>query len=95
MHDELDQDIEERSTGVHSHEHFPLDCAFCRGTGVHPNTMKEINYQLCPVCKGKGLMDIKLDRDKCKPCIRCGSSGKEPDAAPLTPCTACGGRGVL
>lgn len=94
MHDELDQEYEEKSTGVHFHEHFPLDCAFCRGTGVHPSTMRSINHELCPVCKGTGQQEVRLDRDNCKPCLRCGSSGREPDTNPYQPCTVCGGRGV-
>jgi DnaJ-class molecular chaperone len=95
MHDELDQEYEERSTYVVSHQHFPLDCVYCRGTGVNPATMKLINHQQCPVCKGKGISDIHLDQDNCKPCLHCGSSGLESDSLPLKPCTVCGGKGVL
>jgi DnaJ-class molecular chaperone len=95
MHDELDQEYEERSTNALSHLHFPLDCAFCRGTGVNPSTMNLINHQQCPVCKGKGISDIRLDRDNCKPCLHCVSSGRESDSLPLKPCIVCGGKGVL
>jgi len=95
MHDDLEQEFEERSTGLQHHSHFPIDCAFCRGTGVHPSTMKDINFRLCPVCHGKGQLDIHLDRDNCKSCLRCGSSGKEPDVTPVKPCHVCGGRGVI
>ncbi len=80
---------------MQNHQHFPLDCVFCRGTGIHPSTMKSINHQLCPVCKGKGLLDVHLDRDKCKPCLQYGSSGREPGVDPLKPCSSCGGRGVV
>jgi DnaJ-class molecular chaperone len=95
LHDSLDQEFEEKKMGLPHHHHFHLDCAFCRGTGVHPSTMKDINHQLCPVCHGRGELEVHLDQDNCKPCLRCGSSGEEPDAAPLKPCCACGGRGIV
>ena len=94
MHDVLEE-FEEHIAGLHDHSHFPLDCAFCSGTGVHPATMKDINYKLCPVCHGRGQLDIHLDQDHCKPCLRCASSGKEPGVVPVIPCHTCKGFGVV
>jgi DnaJ-class molecular chaperone len=96
MHDELEQEYEEKVTQGHTHAHnVPLDCAFCKGTGVDPNTMKDINHKLCPVCGGKGLSKFTGHMvDTCKPCLRCGASGREPGSEPLKPCTSCGGYGV-
>ena len=94
MHDGPDQEYEEQSTGQLYHSHLPLDCAFCSGTGVHPGTMKDINHRPCPICQGKGHLDIH-DRDNYKPCTLCGGSGKEPDIKLLKPCRACRGWGVI
>jgi DnaJ-class molecular chaperone len=98
MHDELDQEYEEELTQGSDHQHHrrsSLDCAFCRGTGVHPSTMHLLNHSHCPVCEGTGIMKFKGDLNHCQPCLRCGSSGREPDSNPPKPCSSCGGYGVI
>ena len=94
MHDELEEEYAD-ILYPKDHEHpVSLDCPFCRGTGVHPATMDQINYSRCPVCGGTGVMKFANDLQHCLPCIRCASSGREPDSNPLVPCSACAGHGV-
>jgi hypothetical protein len=41
MHDELEnEELEEEHVHVYSSGPFRFDCTFCKGTGVHPATMK-------------------------------------------------------
>jgi DnaJ-class molecular chaperone len=94
MHEELEQDYEEESTGIDSGPPSRINCAFCRGTGVHPATMKVLNHELCPVCKGVGILEINGSRDYRNHCSRCGGSGREPESE-FKPCTVCGGYGIL
>ena len=95
MHDELEEEYLQQFDEKRPHNHpVSLDCPFCKGTGVHPSTMNQLDHQRCPVCEGTGLMKFTGDLAHCKPCVHCGSSGREPDSSPFEPCSVCGGHGV-
>jgi len=96
MHEELEQDFEEEHTHVeHQHGPFHADCAFCKGTGVHPATLKEINFTHCPSCHGRGMLEFKGNRSSYSACGRCRGTGKEPGEGKPEPCHVCGGRGMV
>lgn len=66
------------------------ECAFCRGTGVHPGTR-----MTCTTCGGVGQVEIPTDAVVCP---RCGGSGHADtmDEHPANlSCTYCGGKGVV
>jgi DnaJ-class molecular chaperone len=96
MHEEWveEEDFEKPHEHHHSHGPFRTECKFCKGTGVHPNTMTSLKHQQCPVCKGQGILMFNGDRDDAKPCIKCASSGREPGSDPLKPCSVCSGYGI-
>jgi DnaJ-class molecular chaperone len=95
MHDELDEYyLEQFDEKQPVNRRVSLDCPFCKGTGVHPATMNQLDYSRCPVCEGTGLMKFPGDLANCTPCVHCGSSGREPDSNPLEPCSVCRGFGV-
>jgi DnaJ-class molecular chaperone len=95
MHDPLLQDYynedyqDKTLTGP-----FKKDCAFCNGTGVHPGTMKSMDFERCPACEGQGLVEIKADRQDFGTCTQCNGSGVDPKAKPLDYCRVCGGLGI-
>jgi DnaJ-class molecular chaperone len=62
-----------------------IRCAFCRRTGVYPNT--RLN---CTVCAGKGVVTF---REPKKTCPDCKGTGREH--ATSLPCIRCGGVGVV
>jgi DnaJ-class molecular chaperone len=73
---------------------FQADCAFCRGTGVHPGTMKSITFSACPVCQGKGILKFAGSRSDYATCSQCNRSGRESGSQEIKPCPACGGYGI-
>jgi DnaJ-class molecular chaperone len=94
MHEEFEDYYEEEDTGVDTVDPSRINCAFCRGTGVHPATMKLLNHKLCPVCKGVGILELDGSRNYRNHCSRCEGCGREPGSE-LEPCTSCGGWGIL
>ena len=62
-------------------------CAFCRGSGHDPFELLS-KMSLCPVCGGKGKVEIVQPWRRC---AFCGGTGAHPDTR-LT-CTVCMGRG--
>jgi DnaJ-class molecular chaperone len=62
-----------------------IRCAFCRRTGVYPNS--RLN---CTVCSGKGVVTF---RDPKMTCPDCKGSGREH--VTTLPCIRCGGIGVI
>ena len=74
---------------------FYLDCAFCRGTGVHPDTMGCLNHSFCPVCYGEGRNDLTGYRYHVHLCDGCSGSGMDTKCDFLEICPDCGGLGVL
>jgi DnaJ-class molecular chaperone len=95
-HDEWEDEYgEEEHHQPDTHGPFRTQCAFCKGTGVDPATMKMLAHELCPVCKGLGVQDFKGDRSSYIRCSKCGGEGKEPVAEPAKPCSVCCGRGLV
>lgn len=75
-----------------------IDCAFCNGSGKHPDTggWSNTDPKPCPACRGKGTVNVS---SKARNCRYCGGKGKEPGTGGWTntdslPCSACGGKGV-
>ncbi len=96
MHEDLEQDYEEEHTHVEQKDGpFRMDCAFCKGTGVHPATMKDINFKRCPACDGKGSLEFKGKRSSYSSCSKCGGTGREPNDKRFDPCHVCGGHGLV
>ena len=53
-HDEWEEEYgEEEHNHVDAPGPFRIQCAFCQGTGVNPATMKRLDHETCPVCKGQ------------------------------------------
>jgi DnaJ-class molecular chaperone len=74
---------------------FRRQCAFCRGTGVHPAAMMSLNHERCPVCQGSGLLDFNGHEREYNLCGRCAGSGQEPEVTPPVPCPTCAGKGLI
>jgi DnaJ-class molecular chaperone len=74
---------------------FRRQCAFCRGTGVHPASMMSLNHERCPVCQGSGLLDFNGHEREYNLCGRCAGSGQEPGVTPPKPCPTCAGKGLI
>lgn len=67
-----------------------LKCAFCGGSGVHPQSR-----MVCTTCRGVGQVTVPIDA---VPCPGCGGSGKESDhhyQESVLSCPVCGGKGVV
>ena len=62
-----------------------IPCAYCRGTGVHPQ-----RRLTCTVCDGKGMVETKGPVETCPDC-----TGKGFQQGQYLPCLTCGGRGVV
>ena len=96
MHDELEQEyIEEEYDAVDTSGPFHIDCAFCSGTGVHPGTMKSLTHRHCPICQGKGMLQITGSRKDIDVCAQCGGTGRDLNSTPVEPCRVCGGYGLV
>jgi DnaJ-class molecular chaperone len=98
LHEEWYEEFEEEEQVQPRHYGpgpFRRQCAFCRGTGVHPGSMMSINHDRCPLCEGTGLLDFKGHERDYNPCGRCDGSGIDPDVSPVKPCPTCGGRGLI
>ena len=74
---------------------FHIDCAFCRGTGVHPATMKLLNHRQCHLCRGTGLVHFFSDRKNFSTCPHCLGKGRESEPDSIKPCNHCGGKGIV
>ena len=72
---------------------FRSACAFCRGTGVHPATMKDLNHKQCPVCQSKGVLEFNANRRFFEHCSYCNRLGHDPQSVALVPCPKCKGYG--
>jgi DnaJ-class molecular chaperone len=75
-----------------------IDCAFCGGTGKHPDTGGWSNTapKPCPVCRGIGTVNASSNASTCR---YCDGSGREPGTGGWSnkesqPCTACSGKGI-
>lgn len=57
---------------------FTLECAFCEGRGVYPDTIysNDIETEPCPVCQGKGINTFKTSPENIAECRYCGGNGK-------------------
>jgi len=70
-----------------------VECAFCRGTGVHPNTR-----MTCIVCHGVGRIEVAPGSVRCP---HCGGSGRTADCKDCNfpqsvfPCQHCKGVGFV
>jgi DnaJ-class molecular chaperone len=96
MHEELEQDFEEEQTHVEPRPGpFNTDCAFCKGTGVHPASLKDISFVHCPSCHGTGMLEFKDSRISYTSCSQCAGSGREAGNGKIEPCHVCGGRGMV
>jgi DnaJ-class molecular chaperone len=96
MHEELiPEDIEEEYTPPDNLDSFRMACTFCKGTGVHPATMKSLAHALCPTCKGRGILDFRGNRYSFRTCWRCGGTGREFQSASIRPCHTCRGYGIV
>ncbi len=94
MHEEeLIEYIDEDDLPPDDSTSFRSACAFCRGTGVHPASMKMLNHQQCPVCLSKGVLEFNSNRLNFEHCNRCDRSGREPQTDAIIPCTKCKGQG--
>ena len=62
-----------------------IPCAFCKTTGVYPQT-----WITCTVCLGKGMVTVAESTEKC---LKCKGTGTETESG--LPCLKCGGKGVL
>jgi len=60
-------------------------CAYCRGTGVHPQ-----RRLVCTVCAGKGVVSAVEPLEICPDC-----AGKGFQQGQYLPCLTCGGKGVV
>jgi DnaJ-class molecular chaperone len=60
-------------------------CAFCRRTGVYPNTRLS-----CTVCMGKGVVTFREPKMTCPDC-----KGTGREHVTTLPCIRCGGIGVV
>ena len=95
-HDEWEDEYgEQEYRQPDDHGPFRAQCAFCRGTGVDPATMKLLAHEQCPVCKGAGVQDFKGNRSSYSKCSKCGGNGIDPGSEPTKPCTVCGERGQV
>jgi len=90
-HEYIDDDRDRPDTSGHFH----IDCAFCRGTGVHLATMKSLTHAVCPACQGKGILEFAGSRKDYSACRWCEGAGREPDPKTIAPCRACHGYGIL
>lgn len=63
-----------------------MDCPFCKGTGLQPNTLSTT----CPVCNGYGELSGELA--KFPTCRVCKGRGVKPHTI-STPCDVCHGKG--
>jgi DnaJ-class molecular chaperone len=95
-HDEWEEEYgEEEHHHVDTSGPFRTQCAFCKGTGVNPATMKMLDHQSCPVCKGVGVHEFKGNRSSYNQCSKCGGSGKDPKSEAIKPCSVCSGQGIV
>ena len=62
-----------------------VNCGYCGGGGVAPSG------GWCPVCKGRGEVEVE---EPYRTCAFCGGTGKQRHYSHLT-CLACGGKGVI
>ena len=63
-----------------------IKCAFCGGTGVHPD-----RRLTCTACMGKGVVKAVHNPDTCPDCEGSGESASTPGL----PCVRCKGKGVI
>jgi DnaJ-class molecular chaperone len=90
-HDDFPEEyMEEKETNP-----FFLNCAFCKGTAVHPATMKSLSHERCPVCSGRGMVEYKGYRSEYTSCQRCRGTGREPGSIPIDVCYSCNGKGII
>ena len=69
------------------------DCAFCGGTGVHPETRLT-----CTACMGKGAVTVQEPVEDCPECRGTGIAHYRVDKVKARlnlPCVVCGGIGVV
>ena len=64
-------------------------CAFCGGTGKDPFDLLS-SLSRCPVCKGHGMLEMKVPT---VPCAYCRGTGRQRHTR--LPCSGCGGAGVI
>lgn len=97
MHEEeIPEYINEDELPMDDFNYFRRACAFCRGTGVHPATMKLLSHQRCPVCEGKGVLEYNSNRRNYNNhCHRCDATGREPQTTDIIPCKECKGYGRM
>ena len=57
---------------------FALECAFCEGSGVYPDTIYSIDIETepCPVCQGKGINTFETSPESVIKCRYCGGNGR-------------------
>jgi len=78
---------------------FAIQCAFCSGKGLFPETPfddDQIETKPCPVCRGKGLTIYHIEPAYIVECAYCDSSGKGWDENGYfvgDPCQVCQGYG--
>jgi len=96
VHDEWEEEYgEEEHHYIPSSGPFRIQCAFCKGTGVDPPTMKYLAHKTCPVCKGEGVLEFEQDRSNYHTCHKCSGNGRDPDSKEIKPCPACSGKGIV
>ena len=96
MHDEPEDVYEsEGSTSIDYSTQYRVKCAFCSGTGVHPATMKSLSHGQCPVCTGRGIIELKTSRDRYHHCHTCDGSGRGTGSEDPVPCSDCQGTGIV
>jgi DnaJ-class molecular chaperone len=98
LHEEWDEEFEGKEHSNLDHfgpGPFRRECAFCKGTGVHPGTMLSLTHDHCPTCRGTGLLEFKGNRKDFNPCGRCGGTGREGDLPSVKQCRTCQGRGLI
>lgn len=66
-----------------------VKCAFCDGTGKDPFDLLS-SLSRCPVCKGRGILEVKAPTVGCAYCRGTGR-GRHTRLA----CSGCGGAGVI
>jgi DnaJ-class molecular chaperone len=70
-----------------------VKCAFCHGTGVHPNSRLT-----CTVCDGVGTVEVPENASTCKHCHGTGRTADCEDChfpESVFPCQHCKGTGVM
>lgn len=69
-----------------------VNCARCKGSGRKwPN---DSDSSPCWICKGKGVLLLKIEKLPLVECARCKGSGRKwPSDSDSTECISCGGAG--